>query len=95
MATAAKPRRRRKAPSLPKAGKETWEIVDPAGLVVGTRDGSYTEGAIINLATRIAERNYEDATQLDIRLRPLFGPLDTFFEIVRCEDGTILIHRTR
>lgn len=81
--------RRRRKPTTAKIGKEAWQVVDPEGHVLATRDGkTHSDGAVLNMAQRIAER-HDDVIELTVQLVPLFGDPDPHFRVLKTADGVV------
>ena len=86
-------RRGRRKPATAKIGKEAWQVIDPDGEVLAIRDGkTHSDGAVLNMAQRIAER-YSEEIELIVQLVPLFGDPDPHYRVVRDADGVVLTTR--
>lgn len=73
--------RRRRRRAEPKLGKEAWQIVGPSGEVL--KELPYGEGPAVAWAISYALKNCGEGAELIVRLKPLLGPPDDFYRVVR------------
>jgi len=90
MTTTTKRKRITRRKKDDKIGKEAWQVIGPDGQVL--RETGWGPEVALVLAQALAQY-YDKETELTVQLKPLFGEPDTFYRVVRNDDGVVLTYR--
>jgi hypothetical protein len=87
MRTGLRSRRRKKSDDT-LAGKDTFHVLDPAGLQITVTGYGPRVGLL--LAQERAQRDYTDPVILTVERRSLFGPATPLYRVERNARGEVL-----
>jgi hypothetical protein len=83
---------RRRAPApRPSADKDTYHVLDPKGVQIGTK----TEAAHALVFAHRAAEQYPTEVVLTVERRTLFGPAVALYRVTRDEGGTVFTNANR